>query len=48
MRKRHHSPSQEVAVTAAELLHHLFPWEIAPGVPRGDDEPVETGETTAP
>lgn len=24
-------------MTAQDLLNHLFPWEIAPGIPRDDD-----------
>jgi hypothetical protein len=26
----------EAAMTAEELIHHTFPWERAPGVPRDD------------
>ncbi len=30
-------------MTAEDLLHHVFPWEIAPGVPRpeqaADEDP---------
>ena len=27
-------------MTASALLHHLFPWEIAPGVARDDQDPA--------
>jgi hypothetical protein len=27
------TPELRKAMTAVELLHHTFPWEIAPGVP---------------
>ena len=27
-------------MTAEALLHHVFPWEVAPGVARDDDAEV--------
>lgn len=29
-------------MTARALLHHVFPWEIAPGIARGEDPEDET------
>ena len=31
-------------MTARALLHHLFPWEIAPGIAR-DDQPRHEAES---
>ena len=34
---------EESAMTVEALLHHLFPWEMAPGIPRDDGSDGSAG-----